>query len=177
MAKKTITKKAVSKKAPAKKTVAKKAAQKKPAKKTAPAKSKAKTAGNKTFKVAGSPADFIKKTVTGQKQKDCLAILGMMEKATGDGGKMWGSAIIGFGDVHLKYASGRELDWFKIGFSPRKANITLYVLTDTPDQNAYLKTLGKHSTGKGCLYINSLDDVDDAALENIIKIAAAKKKQ
>ncbi|HYG51544.1 MAG TPA: DUF1801 domain-containing protein [Flavobacteriales bacterium] len=165
MAKKTATgkvaKKSTTKKAPA----TKKPAAKKPAKKVAEL---------KTQKTTVNPVDFIKKLVTGDAQKDSLTILSMMEKATGDKPKMWGGSIIGYGDVHLKYPSGRELDWFKIGFSPRKANLTLYVLNGSADQNKHLKKLGKFTTGKGCLYIKSLADVDQKALEGVIKTAIKK---
>ena len=92
----------------------------------------------------------------------------MMKKATKDKPKMWGPSIIGFCDVHLKYESGRELDWFRIGFSPRKQNITLYLSGTLDSRATLLKKLGKHKTGKGCLYINKLSDVDTKVLEKII---------
>ena len=81
---------------------------------------------------------------------------------------MWGPAIIGFGDRHLKYESGRELDWFIMGFSPRKKNFALYIIGAVEKQQALLKKLGKHKTGKGCLYINNLEEVDEAVLKEII---------
>ena len=87
---------------------------------------------------------------------------------------MWGSSIIGFGDQHLKYESGRELDWFVMGFSPRKQNLTLYVHGAVTAQQALLKKLGKHKTGKGCLYINKLDEVDMAVLKEIINKGVVK---
>ena len=96
------------------------------------------------------------------------AIAKMMEAATGAKPKMWGPAIIGFGDVQLKYDSGRVLDWFKIGFSPRKANITLYMSFDLSKHKKTLDLLGKHKTGKGCLYINRLSDVDTNVLQQMI---------
>jgi hypothetical protein len=117
---------------------------------------------------------FIKKVPDAQKQKDAFTILELMEKATGAKGKMWGSAIIGFGDQHLKYESGRELDWFVMGFSPRKQNLTLYIPGTVSKQQSLLKKLGKHKTGKGCLYINKLEDVDMAVLKEIIKKGATK---
>ena len=129
----------------------------------------------KTKITAVKPEDFIKKSVKGDAQKECLILLKMMEKATGDKPKMWGSAIVGFGDVHLKYATGRELDWFKMGFSPRKANLTLYGLGVRDGKNPALKKLGKHKIGKGCLYIKSLDDVDVKVLEGMMKEAVKKK--
>ncbi|GAC1707809.1 MAG: hypothetical protein NVS9B7_21790 [Flavisolibacter sp.] len=97
-----------------------------------------------------------------------------MEKATTAKGKMWGSSIIGFGDNHLIYESGRELDWFVMGFSPRKQNFALYILSPVEKQQSLLKELGKHKTGKGCLYINKLEDVDMTILKEIIKKCAVK---
>ncbi|MFM9840025.1 MAG: DUF1801 domain-containing protein [Cyclobacteriaceae bacterium] len=122
----------------------------------------------KTKKTELSVDAFIKKIPDAQKQKDAFAIIGLMEKATKAKGKMWGSAIIGFGDQHLKYESGRELDWFVMGFSPRKQNLTLYIFGAVEKQQTLLKKLGKHKTGKGCLYINKLEEVDMAVLREII---------
>jgi Domain of unknown function (DU1801). len=100
--------------------------------------------------------------------KDSLVILGLMEKAIKEKPKMWGSSIIGFKDMRYKSpTSGREVDWFKIGFAPRKANISLYFMDLKPHADA-LKKLGKHKTGVGCLYINKLEDVDIKILEKII---------
>ncbi len=115
-----------------------------------------------------SVEDFINAIAEEQKRKDAFAILEMMKKATKDKPKMWGPSIIGFCDVHLKYESGRELDWFRIGFSPRKQNITLYLSGTLDSRATLLKKLGKHKTGKGCLYINKLSDVDTKVLEKII---------
>jgi hypothetical protein len=124
----------------------------------------------------------VKKFLEGVDEKqraDAAAIVALMEQATGAPPKLWGSAIVGFGDVHLKYESGRELDWFLIGFSPRKANLTLYVLNGSPDQAALLEKLGKHKIGKGCLYINKLSDVHLPTLKKLIASSAkqAKKKK
>jgi Domain of unknown function (DU1801) len=122
----------------------------------------------KTKKTELSVDAFIKKIPDAQKQKDAFAIIELMEKATKAKGKMWGSAIIGFGDQHLKYESGRELDWFVMGFSPRKQNLALYIFGAVEKQQSLLKKLGKHKTGKGCLYINKLEEVDMAVLKEII---------
>lgn len=122
----------------------------------------------KTKKTEVSVTDFIKTIPDAQKQKDCLAIAKMMEEATGAKAKMWGPAIIGFGDVQLKYESGRELDWFKIGFSPRKANIAFYMSFDINRHQKTLDKLGKYKTGKGCLYINKLEDVDTKVLRGMM---------
>lgn len=122
----------------------------------------------KTKKTEVSVDAFIKKIPDVQKRKDAFAIVELMEKATKSKGKMWGSSIIGFGDRHLKYESGRELDWFIMGFSPRKQNLTLYIFGTVEKQQALLKKLGKHKTGKGCLYINALEEVDLSVLKEII---------
>ena len=122
----------------------------------------------KTEKTHLSAKDFLNTVKEDQKRGDSFAILEMMQKATSDEPKMWGSAIIGFGDVTLKYESGRELDWFKIGFSPRKQSFALYGLLNSDVKGEMLKKLGKHSTGKGCLYIDKLKDIDVEVLERII---------
>ena len=121
----------------------------------------------KTKKTELSVEAFIKKVPEPQKQKDAFTILAMMEKATKAKAKMWGTAIVGFGDKLLKYESGRELDWFIMGFSPRKQNLTLYI-PGAVGQQALLKKLGKHKTSKGCLYINKLEEVDMKVLKEII---------
>lgn len=128
----------------------------------------------KTKKSELSVDAFLKKIPEAQKRKDAFTILELMEKATKAKGKMWGSAIIGFGDQHLKYESGRELDWFVMGFSPRKQNLTLYIHGAVRTQQALLKKLGKHKTGKGCLYINKLEEVDMAVLKEIINKGLAE---
>lgn len=130
----------------------------------------------KTEKTKVSVEDFLNGIKDEQKRKDCFTISVMMKKAIGAGPKMWGSAIIGFGDVTLKYESGRELDWFKMGFSPRKQNITLYVLDNSAEQKELLKKLGKYKSSGGCLYINKLEDIDKAILEKVIALASKKKK-
>jgi uncharacterized protein YdhG (YjbR/CyaY superfamily) len=81
---------------------------------------------------------------------------------------MWGNSIIGFGDYHYKYASGREGDWFLTGFSPRKQSLTLYMMSYLEKHENILKRLGKYKTGKGCLYINKLEDVDMKVLKELI---------
>ena len=132
-----------------------------------------KVAEIKTKETSASVADFIAALPDVQKRKDSQVILEMMEKATGEKPKMWGSSLIGFGNKRYKSpASGREVDWFIIGFSPRKANLSLYVGVDAKKHEVSLTKLGKHKTGVGCLYINKLDDVDKKVLEKIIKDAA-----
>lgn len=130
----------------------------------------AKVAEIKTKPTTQSVNDFINALPDEQKRNDSRVILNLMEKATKEKPKMWGSALIGFGDVRYKSpATGREVDWFKIGFSPRKANLSLHLVTDINKYAEVLAKLGKHKTGGGCLYINKLEDVDIKVLESIIK--------
>jgi hypothetical protein len=132
----------------------------------------AKPAEIKTKQNSASVEEFIKNVADEQKRKDSLAILEMMKKATGEEPKMWGSSLIGFGYKRYKSpASGREVDWFLVGFSPRKANLSLYLTVDIKQHAAALKKLGKHKTGAGCLYINKLADVDTKVLKGMIDTA------
>ena len=127
----------------------------------------------KTKATSSSVDGFIETVSDEQKRKDSQIILQLMEKAMKEKPKMWGSSIIGFGDVRYKSpATGREVDWFKMGFSPRKANLTLYLGLDMKKHDDALKTLGKHKTGVGCLYINKLADVDMNVLKKMITAAA-----
>jgi len=125
----------------------------------------------KTKQNSASVEDFISSIEDEQKRKDSLVIVKMMEKAMKEKPKMWGSTMIGFGKlVYKSPASGREVEWFKIGFSPRKANISLNLINLKQHADA-LKKLGKHKAGTGCLYINKLDDVDLKVLEKMIAAA------
>jgi hypothetical protein len=126
----------------------------------------------KTKQTSSSVEDFINSIADEQKRNDSLVILKLMEKAIKEKPKMWGSSMIGFGKVRYKSpATGREVDWFKIGFSPRKANLSLHLIDLQRHADALTK-LGKYKTGSGCLYINKLEDVDIKVLEEIIAAAA-----
>lgn len=103
-----------------------------------------------------------------RKRKDSFQILDMMRKATNAEPRMWGTSIVGFGDYHYKYESGRAGDWFAAGFSPRKQNLTLYIMGGFDEYDNLLKKLGKYATGKSCLYIKRLEDVDTKVLQEII---------
>lgn len=128
-----------------------------------------KLADIKTKETSSSVDDFIGKIPDEQKRKDSYTILKLMEKASKEKAKLWGTAIIGFGNKRYKSeTSGREVDWFRIGFSPRKANLTLYLIGGLQLHAEALKKLGKHKLGGGCLYINKLADVDMKVLEGII---------
>lgn len=130
----------------------------------------------KTKETEASVDDFINTIDDETKRSDSFQLLKMMEKATKEKGKMWGASMIGFGNKRFQSpATGREVDWFVIGFAPRKANLSLYLTMDIQQQAEALKKLGKHKTGKGCLYINKLADVDMKVLEEMITLAAKKK--
>lgn len=136
-----------------------------------------KVADIKTKENDASVEAFIAGVPDEQKRQDCYTLLKLMEKATKEKPKMWGASLIGFGNLRYKSpTSGREVDWFKIGFSPRKANLSLYLTMDIKAHAETLAKLGKHKTGMGCLYINKLADVDMKVLESMIKTAAQKKK-
>jgi len=111
---------------------------------------------------------FLNTVTNAEKRKDCFTILEMMKKITKFEPKMWGSSIVGFGSYHYNYESGREGDWFLIGFSPRKQNLTLYVMSGFNKYDELMKKLGKYKTGKSCLYINSFEDVDKKVLRKLI---------
>ena len=137
---------------------------------------KSKLAQIKTIPTSASVEDFINNIENEQKRKDSFVILEMMKKVTREEPKIWGSSIIGFGDKRYKSpATGREVDWFKIGFSPRKANLTLYLMLNIKEQSAALKKLGKHKTGIGCLYINKLEDIDMKVLKGMIDESLKQK--
>lgn len=126
----------------------------------------------KTKQTSSSVAGFIGSITDEQKRKDSQVIVKMMEKAIKEKPKMWGSSMIGFGNVRYKSpATGREVDWFKIGFSPRKTNLSLHLI-DLQRHADALKKLGKYKTGVGCLYIDKLENVDIKILEKIITAAA-----
>lgn len=115
-----------------------------------------------------SAEKFIKDIRDERTREDCRRIVEIMQKATKAEPKMWGTSIVGFGSYHYKYASGREGDWFLVGFSPRTQNLTLYIMSGFEGYDSLLKKLGKHSTGKSCLYIKRLEDVDLKVLEELV---------
>ena len=125
-------------------------------------------AENKTQKTEQSVEAFLNAIPDPQRRADCRTVAALMKSATRAEPKMWGTSIVGFGDIHLIYESGRELDWFLIGFSPRKGDLTLY-LGSLETKAALVETLGKVKTGKGCLYIKRLGDLNLPALKRLIK--------
>jgi hypothetical protein len=130
----------------------------------------------KTKETSASVEDFINSVKDEVKRKDSFTILKMMQKASKEKPKMWGSSMIGFGNkIYKSPTTGREVEWFKIGFSPRKASISLHLVLDIKKHAAELKKLGKHKIGVGCLYINKLNDIDVKVLEKLINTAAKIK--
>jgi Domain of unknown function (DU1801) len=123
----------------------------------------------KTKQNEQSIEDFLGNVPDEKKRQDCFTVLELMKKITGQEPKMWGANIIGFGNYKYKYASGREGEWFITGFSPRKQNLTLYIMSGFTRYNEFLAKLGKHKTGKSCLHINKLEDVNLSVLEEMIK--------
>lgn len=131
----------------------------------------------KTKETKSSVEDFVNAITDEQKRKDSLTILKLMKKASKQKPKMWGSSIIGFGNkIYKSPATSREVEWFEIGFSPRKANLTLYLIPGIKKHTADLKKLGKHKTGVGCLYINKLEDIDMKILEKMINTSVKESK-
>lgn len=123
---------------------------------------------NKTVENKHSVPAFLRSIADAQRRKDSEAIAEMMRAATKEKPAMWGTSIVGFGKHRYKYESGRQGDWFKAGFSPRKDAITLYLVGGFHKHKDLLDKLGKFKTGKGCLYVKRLDDVDQKALEELI---------
>ncbi len=121
---------------------------------------------------------FLNSVTDEQKRKDCFAILNLMKCITGEEPKMWGASMIGFGSYHYKYESGREGDWFLSGFSPRKQNISLYIMAGFDRYDELMSRLGKFKTGKSCLYVKNLDQINMEVLGELIResVEYMKKK-
>jgi len=134
-------------------------------------------APNKTQKTEASVDAFIHTVSDEQKRADAFALLDLMHKATKQPPKMWGTSIVGFGDIHYESQSGRAGDWFLIGFSPRVASLTLYAVGGWARYPELLKDLGKHTLGGGCLYIKRLSEVNSPALKKLIQASAKYGKE
>jgi len=122
----------------------------------------------KTKQNDASVVDFLNSAEDEKRRKDAFEILDLLSRLSGEEAKMWGPSIIGFGSYNYKYASGREMDWMLTGFSPRKQSLTLYIMTGFEKYEQLLGKLGKYKTGKSCLYINKLEDIDKQVLSEII---------
>ena len=124
---------------------------------------------NKTTETTASVDDFLNQVADEKKRTDSFKIKAMMERITGHPARMWGPAIVGFDVYHYKYDSGREGDFMKVGFSPRAQNLTLYIMPGFGRYEELMQQLGKYKTGKSCLYVKKLEDIDLNILETLIK--------
>lgn len=125
-------------------------------------------ADNKTQPTTASVPQFLNAIDDGTRKADAKKVAAMMRKATGCRAKMWGPSIVGFGEYRYRYASGREGDWMLVGFSPRQQSLSVYIMPGFEPFGSLLKRLGKYKTGRSCLYIKSLADVDESVLEQLI---------
>lgn len=131
----------------------------------------------KTKKNTASVQAFLNAVEDPERRKDLKAIAKLMREVTGERPAMWGDSIVGFGTYHYKYASGREGDWFVAGFAPRKNSLSLYLTCDLSTLGPILKRLGTHKTGRGCLYIKRLSDVDESVLRELVETTTASVGQ
>ena len=122
----------------------------------------------KTKKTSASVAAYLNAIAEKQKRSDCKAVARMMRDATGKRARMWGGSLVGYGSYDYKYASGREGTWFICGFSPRAQNITIYIMPGFSGFKKPMNKLGKYKTGKSCLYIKKLEDIDQKVLKDLI---------
>jgi len=123
----------------------------------------------KTKQTTESVEKFLNNVADGQRRKDCFQLLEIMKAATKAEPAMWGTSIVGFGRYQYAYKSGRSLEWFLTGFSPRKQDLTLYIMPGLERYPALMKKLGKHKTGRSCLYIKKLDDLDLPTLKELVR--------
>ena len=126
-------------------------------------------AEQKTKPTEASVKEFLNQIADKERRDDCFTVAKIMEEITGHKPKMWGPSIVGFGTYRYKYASGREGDWPITGFSPRKKDLTLYMMVGFEKQSELMQQLGKHSTGKSCLYLKRLSDIHIPTLKKLIK--------
>jgi hypothetical protein len=131
----------------------------------------------KTKRTRKSVTKFLSNVENAGRREDARKVLALMEEITGAKPEMWGESLIGFGRYRYRYASGREGEWFLTGFSPQKANITLYIMSGFSRYQELLEKLGKHKTGKACLYINRLEDIDMKVLHRLVKASVAHVKR
>ncbi len=126
----------------------------------------------KTKETASSVEAFLAAIPDEEMRRDCQVVAQMMEQVVKTKPKMWGDSVVGFGTYHYKYPSGREGDWFLTGFAPRKKALTLYIMAGFTQYDALMDKLGKYKTGKSCLYVKRLDDIDLSVLEELIEASA-----
>ncbi len=131
----------------------------------------------KTRRTKASVAAFLAAVPDARRRGDAQAVKRMMEQVTGDKAEMWGPSIVGFGSWTYAYANGKALEWPIVGFSPRKANLVLYLMPDFDRKAELLARLGKHKLGKSCLYLGSLADVDGDVLEELVRLSVKTMRQ
>ena len=131
----------------------------------------------KTRPTDASVEAFIDAVDHPRRREDARTLLELMHRVTGEEPVMWGPSIMGYGSYHYRYASGQEADWPVVGFSPRKQNLSIYIMTGFEECDKLLSRLGKHKIGKSCLYVNKLADVDLDALESLVRASVAEMKR
>ncbi len=131
----------------------------------------------KTRQSGASVEAFLEAVANETRRRDAAVVNQLMQRITGEPPKMWGPSIVGFGRYHYRNASGREGDWFLTGFSPRKQALTLYIMPGFSQYDALMRRLGKHKTGRSCLYVNKLADVDLPTLEELIRLSVAYMRE
>lgn len=131
----------------------------------------------KTRKTDASVEDFLHGVADVRKRQDCFVLVDLMRKVSGSEPSMWGDSIVGFGSYPQSYSNGKVYEWPAIGFSPRKQNLTLYIMSDGEQFDELLGRLGKHATSKACLYIKRLSDVDMTTLRALIELTVARMAQ
>ena len=127
----------------------------------------------KTAENDASVDEFLDGVENETRREDCRAVVSLMREVTGEEPRMWGGSIIGFGRYHYVYESGREGDWFLTGVSPRKGSLTLYIVAGFDRYDELMSKLGRHKTGKSCLYVNRLDDIDLDVLRELVERSVA----
>jgi len=131
----------------------------------------------KTKRTNASVTAFLKRVPDDTRRRDCLTVVRIMKRATRAAPKMWGASIVGFGSYHYKYASGRQADWFLTGFAPRRQDLTLYIMAGPARYKTLLAKLGKYKTGRACLYIKRLADVNLTVLQQLVSASVRHMKQ
>ena len=131
----------------------------------------------KTRPTDASVEAFIDAVDHPRRREDARTLLELMHRVTGEEPVMWGPSIVGYGSYHYRYASGQEADWPVVGFSPRKQNLSIYIMTGFEECDKLLSRLGKHKIGKSCLYVNKLADVDLDVLEKLVRTSVAEMKR
>lgn len=129
-----------------------------------------------TRKTGASVTAFIASIKDETTRKDCKALLALLKEATGAQARMWGPSIVGFGDFQYRYPNGKEMEWFLAGFSPRKQNLTMYLMSGYEPFPELMQKLGKHSTGRSCLYFKRMSDIHQPTLKKLIKQSVKRMK-